>query len=140
MIARRVMAVIASLMVTTLSYAQAVSAELEGRWQVVSAVDSGRAAPPEEIREIVFTITSREISYSVGEKRRGWEYEVDASRKPKWIDLTSGGRTALGIYELRGDELKICYPEGRPGERATAFESKEESANDVLIVLRRIRG
>ena len=43
----------------------------------------------------------------------------------------------LGIYDLEDDGLKICFPEGRKGERSTAFESKPNSVNDVLIVLER---
>ena len=74
-----------------------------------------------------------------GEKTTEWSYQLDAGRTPKWIDLRGRADTNLGIYELEGDNLRICYPEGRKGERSTAFESKPNSVNDVLIILRRER-
>ena len=42
-----------------------------------------------------------------------------------------------GIYAFEGDTLKICVNERSGGGRSTAFESKQGSPNDILIVLRR---
>jgi uncharacterized protein (TIGR03067 family) len=65
-------------------------------------------------------------------------YTLDATRKPKWIDLTGkGGKKMLGIYELDGDKLTICVNERDGGERSTQFASAADSPNDVLIVLKR---
>jgi len=51
--------------------------------------------------------------------------------------LTEGGQTTLGIDELDGDNLKICFPGGRKGERSTSLESKPNSVNEILIILKR---
>jgi hypothetical protein len=46
-------------------------------------------------------------------------------------------KPSVGIYELKGDDLKICYPEAGNVERSTAFESKADSVNDIFIILKR---
>lgn len=111
--------------------------KIQETWQVVSAEDSGRKAPDEVIKNLKLVITKDKITYKVGDKTTEWSYKLDATKKPKWIDLTEGDRTMLGIYELEGDNLKICFPEGRKGERSTAFESKPNSVNDILIIVKR---
>jgi hypothetical protein len=44
----------------------------------------------------------------------------------------------LGIVQLEGDTLKVCFGEGPNEERATAFESLPDSPNDVLLIFRRV--
>jgi uncharacterized protein (TIGR03067 family) len=110
---------------------------IQGPWKVVSAEDSGRKAPDEVIKHLKWVITKEKITYTFGNKTTEWSYKLETTKKPKWIDLTEGGRTTLGIYELEGDNLKICFPEGHRGKRSTAFESKLNSVNDVLIILER---
>ena len=110
---------------------------IQGTWKVVSAEDSGRKPPAEAIKNLKWVITKEKITYKFGDKTTEWSYKLDPTKKPKWIDLTEGEHTTLGIYELEGDNLTICFPEGRKGERSTAFESKPNSVNDILILLKR---
>jgi uncharacterized protein (TIGR03067 family) len=112
--------------------------QLLGTWKVISAEDSGRKASEENIKNLKWTVARDAITYTykVGKTTR-WTYKLDPARKPKWIDLTEGDRTRLAIYHLDGDTLKVCFAEGTQKERPTAFESKPNSPNDVLIVLRR---
>jgi uncharacterized protein (TIGR03067 family) len=112
--------------------------KIQGTWKVVSAEDSGRKAPDEAVKTIKLVITKDKIAYKFGDdKMTEMTYKLDATKKPRWIDLTKGDKTTLGIYQLEGDNLKICFPEGGKKERSTAFESKPDSANDVLLVLKR---
>jgi uncharacterized protein (TIGR03067 family) len=111
--------------------------KIQGTWKVTSAHDSGDAPPPDVLKDLKWRISKNKISYTFGDKVTEWTYKLDPARKPKWIDLSEGTRTALGIYELEDDNLRICFPEGRQGERSTAFESKPNSANDILIILKR---
>lgn len=112
---------------------------IQGTWKVVSAADSGRKTPAAVLKNLKLVITKDKITYMFGKKRTEWSYQLEVTTTPKWIDLRDGDGTNLGIYELEADNLRICFPEGRPGERSTAFESKPNSVNDVLIVLRRER-
>jgi uncharacterized protein (TIGR03067 family) len=116
--------------------AQADAERLQGIWQAVSALDSGTKAPDEALKNIRWTVTKDKIIYKVGDKTMEWSYKLDQSKKPKWIDLKEGNRTTLGIYELEGDTLKICFAK-QNDERSTAFESKPDSVNDFLITFNR---
>jgi uncharacterized protein (TIGR03067 family) len=63
--------------------------------------------------------------------------KLDEAKKPKALDVIveAGGKKAVarGIYELRGDDLKICFnPAGAPKD----FTSKAGSGN-ILLVLKR---
>ena len=52
-------------------------------------------------------------------------FTLDPAKSPKQIDFKalSDGKTGLGIYELRGDELKLCL--ANPGkERPSSFDGK----------------
>jgi uncharacterized protein (TIGR03067 family) len=110
---------------------------IPGTWKVVSAEDSGRKASEESIRDLKWIVTKDSITYKVGSRTTRWTYKLDPTKKPKWIDLTERDRTLPAIYELDGDTLRVCFSEGSPKERPTAFESKPNSPNDVLIVLKR---
>jgi uncharacterized protein (TIGR03067 family) len=132
------------LMVGLMSGAGAAKDDVKGDaekiqriWKAVSAEDSGQKAPGEAIKNLKMVITKDKITYKFGGKTTEWSYKLDPTKKPKWINLTTGrDRTTLGIYDLDGDNLKICFPE-EGKERSTAFESKPNSVNDVLIILKR---
>lgn len=113
--------------------------KLQGTWQAVSVEDSGRKAPDEAVRNIKWVIAEDRITQYLGGKTRECSYVLNATKKPGWINLTESAHTTPGIYEVNGDSLKICFPEGSKGERPTAFESKPNSVNDILITLKRER-
>ena len=117
--------------------AQATQDALLGTWQIVSLQDGGRTAPNEVTEEAQWLITGDRITQKAGGQVLELSYILDPSKTPKWIDLKAEGRTMLGIYELEGDTLTVCFSEARNSGRSTAFESQPESVNDVLIVLRR---
>jgi uncharacterized protein (TIGR03067 family) len=111
--------------------------KIQGTWKVVSAVDGGEDQDTKE----VLTFGKDKITVEDRESKSEWQaYKLDPGKKPKSIDLTTGGKTYLGIYELDGDKLKICINEHSDSDRKrpTAFESKGGSSpNDLLIVLDR---
>ena len=60
-------------------------------------------------------------------------YALDSSQTPKWIDFQLAEEFTLrGIYELQGDQLKICVGQQRP----TQFEA-EPVPDRLLFVLKR---
>jgi uncharacterized protein (TIGR03067 family) len=111
--------------------------KLLGTWKVTFAEDSGRKASEHSIKDLKWLITKDSITYKAGGRTTRWTYKLDPTRKPKWMDLTERDRTLPAIYELDRDTLKVCFAESSPTERPTAFESKPNSPNDVLIVLKR---
>jgi uncharacterized protein (TIGR03067 family) len=111
---------------------------LQGTWTVVSMEREGEAMPNEEIegrtcvyKNDMFTLMSH------GEPRRRGLITLDPSRTPKALntwDLNGPytDATVPGIYELKGDTLKLCF--SRPGgERPTEFGTK--AGGGLLLVV-----
>ncbi len=76
-------------------------------------------------------------------RNRKLEYAIPPNRTPKAIDLLATNKGARGIYELEGDQLKMCLNWGereefeqlkRPDEFWVGLRPKNE-----LIVLKRVR-
>ncbi len=109
-------------------------AALQGTWRATSALHNGN---PTEIRPqnigkspafldgLYRTFKGNEMEFLYGDHRSGKNpYKVDSTKSPKQIEYTALGDKGptLGIYELNGADLKLCWADpGRP--RPTAFES-----------------
>jgi uncharacterized protein (TIGR03067 family) len=96
----------------------AVSTEYEGhRWLSTER----RVTPRVEVREDSLTINNGQLAYPM-------RYTLDARKSPAHIDLvyTDGsdkGKSVKGLYELKGDSLKLCV--AQPGEeRPKALATK----------------
>jgi uncharacterized protein (TIGR03066 family) len=62
-------------------------------------------------------------------------FRLDPSKKPKQIDLSGSAR---GIYELKGDTLKLCLDiRGKEHGRPTQFGFDKDKATVVYYVLKR---
>lgn len=66
-------------------------------------------------------------------------FKLDSAKSPGTIDATATdeahrGEVALGIYELDGDDLKLCLSNGRTATRPTAFKGEGEY---ILFKLKR---
>jgi uncharacterized protein (TIGR03067 family) len=113
--------------------------ELEGDWELVSLVFSGTKLPGAP----VVRITEDTINVkSEGRTIRRIPIEIYPTVKPRAIDLGTPilrerGPSSPGIYEVNGDELRICYA-GPGKERPTEFTSERDS-ECFLITFRRIK-
>ncbi|MCI0380362.1 MAG: TIGR03067 domain-containing protein [Gemmataceae bacterium] len=74
--------------------------------------------------------------------------KIDASKDPKHIDMIVkegtgegekfAGKTSLGIFELKGDELKWCANEpGKEGRPPEFTEKGDGDARYMLVTLKR---
>jgi len=112
---------------------------LEGTWAITSAIHDGRKSAPEKIKSVRLTFAGDKLTVH-GDKGMESVFKLDAAKKPCQIDVTPGdgpdkGTVLKGIYELKGDELRICI--GKSGkDRPTEFASKEKSGI-ILIELKR---
>jgi uncharacterized protein (TIGR03067 family) len=126
--------------------------KLEGTWTVTKVELEGKSLLEKDKPVPKFTIEDGKITYDgmdVGRdpKLDSSTIKLDPSQKPKTITIPNfdggapeAGITLLGIYELQGDELKVCAQEvetarlnEREKERPKAFDSKQ----GMLVVFRR---
>ena len=116
--------------------------KLQGKWVRIYVEADGKKSEDDQKKPgkaIILTVN--------GDKYGGETFKLDPAKKPKHINVSTvddKGKaiTLPGIYELKGDVLKLCFPfpfEGKfdkIGKRPTEFGSKP-GGNDVLEVYQR---
>jgi uncharacterized protein (TIGR03067 family) len=114
--------------------------KMTGSWTVVEAVNNGEAAGEDDVKKLGVTFKDSTLTFMTGDDTYEVPFKLDPAKKPKTIDATPGGgqfkdMKMLGIYEIKGDTLKMCY--GLPGkERPKEFKSEGDSGT-ILLVLKR---
>lgn len=115
-------------------------AKFQGTWVVESVLADGKELPAEVVKAFKMTFKGDAYTVALGaEKTEGTIY-LDASKNPRTIDIVPDngpdrGKKQPGIYELDGDQLKICA--AQPGkERPTTFDTKDKIGY-TLMTLRR---
>jgi uncharacterized protein (TIGR03067 family) len=96
---------------------KAAAAELKkltGTWQLVNGELAGNKFPEEAAKSTKLVIADSTYVVTVGEGKDEGTVRVMPAESPKAMDIsgTNGpnkGRTFLAIYELDGDNLKVCY-------------------------------
>ena len=110
---------------------------IQGDWAQQSMVVDGAKVPDDEAQALFRSMKDNKYTIYQFKKVIGkGTFKLDASRKPKTIDATTtaGGRslTLLGVYELDGDSLKLCFaPPGKP--RPSDFTSKKGSEHRLSV-------
>jgi uncharacterized protein (TIGR03067 family) len=104
--------------------------KLQGTWNLVSAMQDGKALAADKVQRTTIVIKGHEFHFpGLAEYATAKEgtFKLDATKKPKRMDSTSTqGEVMLGIYELEGDLYKVCFaPAGK--KRPTDFVSKSGS-------------
>jgi uncharacterized protein (TIGR03067 family) len=101
--------------------------EMDGTWKPVAAELAGEQWAKQVLDSMKLILKDDKYTVQVGEQSDEGEAKCDSSKSPKTMDIkgTKGpnkGRTFLVIYELKGDELRVCYDlsgKSRPTEFAT---------------------
>jgi len=119
-------------------------AALDGTWKPTSAQRGDLESSEEELERQRMTIRNSRYWVPSG-KREGYkpnlvEIRIDATKTPKHIDFVvvegpNVGMTELGIYELNGDELKVCSGKSRP----TKFEARVDDWNALVVTYQRVK-
>ena len=115
---------------------------LQGTW----TVESAEKQAPEKVKGLRAVVTGDSFTLKMGDKDvETATIQLDPSKTPKTIDFqpATPGKTekrpSLGIYELKGDTLKLCWrKEG--GERPSEFAAKADDRDFVLMTLKRAKG
>lgn len=121
------------LLFSTLLFTQTPQTDLErlqGEWSCTLQIRSGQKQPEEAIETIFREIVNDTMTISLFDKPlQKMKFKLNEKTSPKEVDVEfldgpNKGKVALGIYDVTGDEFKICN--SNPGQpRPTAFESKE---------------
>ena len=119
---------------------------LQGVWTGVAMEELGKKLPEEDVREVVLslTITGAKALMKMRKEDPGsaWTFDLDPTKTPKAIDikLADDGdekdRIALGIYELHGKALRLCYNQPSTKKRPTEFVTKAEEFSTTIVFKR----
>jgi uncharacterized protein (TIGR03067 family) len=106
---------------------------LQGAWLLTAGEfpDDKPKERPTKDQRLVFLGDNFDFSRP-GARTRG-RYRLSPAKQPKELDLLMSGDRIVGIYELRGDDLKLCFG---VRDRPTTFQT---SATQGLMVLKRDR-
>src|ERR1700677_3786172 len=111
--------------------------KMEGTWLLVSGEDNGQKMPEDMLKTIKAVIKGDKLSIYFGDKALEGTLSVDPSKKPKTMDTVMASdkkTTSLAIYELDGDNFKICV--GTKGERPKEFTGKKDSGCSLYVYKR----
>jgi len=121
--------------------AQKDLARLQGTWSLVAMESEGRSLDPGEFEGWCCVYEGDRLTLKAGDEvRRRGIVTLDPTRSSKaintWdLDGPFEDQTVPGIYELDGDDLKLCF--ARPGQkRPTGFTTKS-GTGFLLVVYKR---
>jgi uncharacterized protein (TIGR03067 family) len=119
--------------------------KLEGTWEIVLLEGGGKEVPKGKGAPEKLTIKDGKMTGFGPEIR----LSTDATKKPKWLSMTftreGKDATVNAIYELNGEELKICLPLAPAKGSGAVFENKRPESFDtkdkaeMLIKAKRIK-
>jgi uncharacterized protein (TIGR03067 family) len=118
---------------------------LQGDWAVEHMERGGRTPPAELLKAVKVVIKGRILELSDARQGEAGVFKLDATKTPHEMDLIFGEgpendveRTALGIYELRDDTLKLAWRKDG-GPRPTKFSSIRGERTSELLILKRAK-
>ncbi len=100
--------------------------KLQGTWRLVAAEEGGLAVPPANFaRNQHWVFSGKTGTFQSGLRGLSGTITLDPTKSPRWIDVTSeGGFVLQGIYELKGDRLRLFFvPQGT--RRPTEFKTEK---------------
>lgn len=112
--------------------------KFQGDWTFESSESGGQKLPADLLKGLILTFDGARHTVKNGtEVIQAGTQTIDPSKSPKAIDvtLTDGpmkGAVMLGIYEIDGDTLKVCFDTGGK-KRPTEFKSPAGSETFVNV-------
>ena len=121
-------------------------AGLQGTWRAVTSVMDGDQQPEDEVKAhtLVFSGDTMTVNKSGDMVMKG-KVTLDPAQKPGHLDFKleenpanpdDVGKSLVGIYEVKGDELKWCFVLPDRSERPKEFKS-ESGSGQIYATLKR---
>jgi uncharacterized protein (TIGR03067 family) len=112
--------------------------KFQGVWTFASVEAGGKKAPADQLKGATITFAGDKFTVKKGDEViQAGTQKLDPSRSPRTIDVTmteglNKGAVMLGIYEIDGDTLTVCFDEAGK-KRPTEFKSPAGSATFVNV-------
>jgi uncharacterized protein (TIGR03067 family) len=115
--------------------------KIQGTWTVVSMEREGQKFPDDEVKKMKVVIKDDLLTINNGCRDEQARIKLDAKKKPKALDLMAvkDGKeqgAVPGIYEIDGDNLKLCWDKGSTADRPTEFATKKRSSTALMVLKR----
>ncbi len=117
--------------------------KFQGTWTIESVEAGGMEVPIDLFKDMTVTFEGDKYTVKMGDQViQAATQKLDPSKSPKTLDGTVAegpgkGTLILGIYEISGDTLKVCFdPEGK--KRPTEFKTAAGSQT-TLAVYKRVK-
>jgi uncharacterized protein (TIGR03067 family) len=112
--------------------------KFQGTWTFESSETGGKEIPADDLKGFILIFEGAKHTVKKGDEvvQVGTQ-KLDPTKSPKTIDVTvtegpNKGKVLLGIYEIDGDTLKVCFDlQGK--KRPTEFKSAPGSENFVNV-------
>jgi uncharacterized protein (TIGR03067 family) len=126
---------------------------LEGTWNIDSMEWGAKSLPKELMKGYKFVFAGNKLTWegAIGIMSKGGmvtaldgafpcDFTIDPGKEPKQIDITlhlkQGDRTVLGIYEIKGDTLKVCYFATNTGRRPVELSTNDNRSVGLIVLTR----
>lgn len=112
--------------------------KMAGDWVPVQMQLNGKKQPEELLKAIKLSIKGDKYNTVVGQEKDEGTLKLDATKEPREMDIVPGvgpnkGKLLPCIYEIKGDELRVCY--GLNGIARPADFKAEEDAKGVIMLM-----
>jgi uncharacterized protein (TIGR03067 family) len=101
--------------------------QLQGEWAATAVENNGQALAASEVAAWRLVVKDKSLTFRVGDQGGTHALVLDASKKPRAIDVGK----FKGIYEVKGDTLKLCYALEPSRARPASFREKEGTTYQV---------
>jgi len=122
--------------------AEQALASMQGTWEIISFSSGQDDVPAATLRNWRRTVKGGHVVWKDGDQTMvELDIKLDATRTPRTLDSTVAtgdgrGDTMLAIYELKGDELRVCFRP--PGEARPKEFFAAPGAGQLLYTARRL--
>jgi RNA polymerase sigma-70 factor (ECF subfamily) len=115
--------------------------KLQGTWHALSGETDGQPIPEDKVKAVQVIIKGDEIQFKPNRTENRVTFTLDPTRKPKLLSMTAQdgpdkGKTVPVIYELDGDQLKLCF-DTRTGQKEPTELATKAGSGLLLFVLKR---